>query len=62
MPVLEVIERTIERETIVPLVISTPADAFLIDDTCPHNAGAPHQFTFACGELVCVNCARLAWA
>mgnify|MGYP000149080233 CR=1 FL=1 len=39
-------------------VWSTPADPFGIDHDCENAAG--HQFESICGDVICVNCARLA--
>lgn len=63
MPLLEVYERTTEREYPLDtrLMACTPADPFGIDDPCPQNAGGPHHFMPSCGDLVCI-CGRVAWA
>lgn len=35
------------------------ADPFGIDHDCINPAG--HDFRAACGDVVCVHCARIAW-
>jgi len=63
MPLIETYERTVERTFLLdlaPLPTSTPADPFGIDHDCRNPAG--HQFTAACGDVVCIHCARVAWS
>jgi len=63
MPVLDVIERTIERSIPIaapPLLICTPTDPFGIDNDCLNPAG--HDFIAACGDVVCCHCAKVVWS
>ncbi len=61
MPLLEVYERTIEREIpIEPLITCTPADPFGIDHDCVNPSG--HRFVADCSEVICLHCARIAWS
>ena len=60
MPLLEVYERTIERE--IPIDVPqtcTSADPFGLDHDCLNPAG--HQFVAVCSDVVCIHCARVAW-
>jgi hypothetical protein len=63
MPVLEVYERTTVRSIPIdaaPVPTCTPADPFGIDHDCRNPAG--HQFTATCSDVVCIDCARIAWS
>jgi hypothetical protein len=60
MPLLEIYERTTERE--IPLLTiptCTPVDPFGIDHDCDNPAG--HQFVATCSDIVCWCCGRIAW-
>jgi hypothetical protein len=46
-------------EEIATLDTITQADPFHIDHDCLNPAG--HDFRSACGDVVCVHCARIAW-
>lgn len=64
MPVLETFDRyrvtTYPADTLSLLLICTPADPFGLDHDCLNPAG--HDFTSACGEVVCPHCGKVAWS
>ena len=61
MPVMDIIERTIIRETEkIAAAALASADPFELDHDCVNPGG--HQPVPSCGEVVCSHCARIIWS